>query len=143
LAVELGDRGVVDRLEVRQSESWASLIEQGVGRFGRLDVLVNNAGVLRRLPIEEETEDGFTHIWRVNCLGPFLGMKAALPHLRRSDAPAVVNTSSTAGIPAWSQHSAYVSSKFAVLGLTKALAMELAPEGIGSTRCCRARSTPR
>ncbi|MDA8047581.1 MAG: SDR family NAD(P)-dependent oxidoreductase [Actinomycetota bacterium] len=130
LAAEVGDRGFVARHDVTDASSWASLLDAGVGRLGRLDVVVNNAGVLRRLPIDEESEEGFTQIWRINCLGPFLGIKAALPHLRRSDAAAVVNTSSTAGVIAWSAHSAYVASKHAVRGLTKAAAVELAPEGI-------------
>ena len=130
LAAELGDRGVVGRHDVTDAASWVSLLEGGVGRFGRLDILVNNAGVLRRLPLDEESEEGFTLIWRINCLGPFLGIKSCLAHLRRSDAAAVVNTASTAAFTAWSQHSAYVSSKFAVRGLTKAAAVELAGDGI-------------
>lgn len=130
LAAELGEGGLVRRHDVTDAASWASIIDDGVGRFGQLDILANNAGVLRRLSIDEETEEGFTRIWQINCLGPFLGIKAALPYLRRSDAAAVVNTSSTAGITAWSHHSAYVSSKFAVRGLTRAAAVELAPDGI-------------
>lgn len=130
LQKELADRAVVGQLDVRDSTSWSALVEQGMAQFGRLDILVNNAGVHHRVSIDDETESGFTQLWSVNCLGPFLGIKATLPHLRRSPCPAIVNTSSTAGITAWSMHSAYVSSKFAVRGLTRAAALELAGAGI-------------
>ena len=130
LARELGERGVAGRLDVRARGSWSDLVERGVARFGRLDILVNNAGVLRRMPLDAESEEGFEDVWRVNCLGPFLGIKSALPHLRGSGVGAIVNTSSTAGLTAWSLHGAYVSSKWAVLGLTRVAALELASDGI-------------
>jgi NAD(P)-dependent dehydrogenase (short-subunit alcohol dehydrogenase family) len=130
LVSELGDRCVVGPLDVRAAASWSKLVDQGVSAFGRLDILVNNAGVLRRAPIEEETEDGFADTWRVNCLGPLLGIKTALPALRRSGHGAIVNTSSVAGVTAWSMHAAYVSSKWAVRGLTRVAALELAADGI-------------
>lgn len=126
----LGDRGLVGRLDVTDAGSWSAMIEQGASRFGGLDILVNNAGVLRRVPIDEESEEGFERIWRVNCLGPFLGMQKALPYLRRSGHGAVVNTSSVAGTSAWSMHGAYVSSKWAVRGLTRVAALEFAAYGI-------------
>jgi 3alpha(or 20beta)-hydroxysteroid dehydrogenase len=127
---ELGAPHLVDRLDVRDAGSWSNVIERGVGMFGRLDVLVNNAGILRRVLIEDETEDGFENIWRVNCLGPFLGIKAVLPHLRASPGATIVNTLSAAAVSAWSMHAAYASSKWALRGLTRAAALELASEGI-------------
>jgi NAD(P)-dependent dehydrogenase (short-subunit alcohol dehydrogenase family) len=130
LADLLGTRGLVGYLDVRDGESWSGFIERGVGEFGGLDILVNNAGVLRRMALEEESAEEFESVWRVNCLGPFLGMKAVLPYLRLSDCAAIVNTSSAAGVTAWSRHGAYVSSKWAVRGLTKAAALDLAAEGI-------------
>jgi NAD(P)-dependent dehydrogenase (short-subunit alcohol dehydrogenase family) len=130
LVAELGDRCVAGPLDVRVAAAWARLVDQGVSAFGRLDILVNNAGVLRRALIEDETEDGFEDTWRVNCVGPLLGIKTALPLLRRSGHGAIVNTSSVAGVSAWSMHAAYVSSKWAVRGLTKVAALELAADGI-------------
>ena len=130
LGGELGERGYVQHHDVGEAASWAALVEGGIAAFGRLDILVNNAGVLHRVPIEEETEEAFTRLWRVNCLGPLLGIKAALPYLRDSEHASIVNTSSTAGVTAWSMHSAYVSSKWAVRGLSKVAALELAHDGI-------------
>jgi 3alpha(or 20beta)-hydroxysteroid dehydrogenase len=130
LRTDLGDRGFVGHLDVGDAASWSALVQGGISAFGRLDILVNNAGVVHRVPIEEETEEGFSRLWRVNCLGPFLGIKAVIPYLRSSEHAAIVNTSSTAGVVAFSMHSAYVSSKWAVRGLTKVAALELAPDGI-------------
>ncbi len=131
LETELGSRCFVGHLDVGDASSWADLVARGTAAFGdRLDILVNNAGILHRVPIDEESEEGFYRLWRVNCLGPFLGVKAALPYLRASHHGAVVNTSSSAGVTAWGMHSAYVSSKWAVRGFTRVAALELAQDGI-------------
>jgi len=95
-----------------------------------LTTLVNNAGVLHRGSLADETAAGFEGSWRVNCLGPFLGIQAALPHLREADGASVVNTCSTSAIRPFPYHAAYGSSKWALRGLTQAAAAELAPDGI-------------
>ncbi len=118
------------RLDVTDADSWQGAVDASVARYGRLDFLVNNAGVLHRMDIEHETEEGFERIWRVNCLGPFLGLRTALPHLRTSPKGSVVNTLSTAAISAWTSHGAYASSKWALRGLTKVAALELAQWGV-------------
>jgi 3alpha(or 20beta)-hydroxysteroid dehydrogenase len=117
-------------LDITDAHSWQRLVEGGVGRFGRLDALVNNAGILQRASIEAETAEGFERLWRVNCLGAFLGMQAALPHLRAQGKGAVVNTLSTAAMTAWTDHGAYASSKWALRGLTKVAALEFAADNI-------------
>ena len=127
---ELGEAARVAELDVRNPASWSSAVERAVEAFGRLDVLVNNAGVLRRASLDDESPDGFEAVWRVNCLGPFNGIRAVVPHLRRSGGGAIVNTLSTAALTAWSNHAAYASSKWALRGLTKVAALELAPDAI-------------
>jgi len=130
LRMEFGDDAVVGHLDVREPTSWATLVERGAARFGRIDILVNNAGVLRRAALDRETPGAFEDVWRVNCLGAFHGTQAVLPHLRGAGGGAIVNTLSTAALRAWSLHGAYVSSKFALRGLTKVAALELAADGI-------------
>jgi len=130
LEQELGDRVVATNLDVTDAASWQHTLDAGVSRFGRLDIVVNNAGILRRAAIDDETEADFVRLWRVNCLGPFLGVQAALSHLRRAGGGAVVNTISTAGLTAWSGHAAYTSAKWALRGLTKVMALELAADQI-------------
>jgi NAD(P)-dependent dehydrogenase (short-subunit alcohol dehydrogenase family) len=130
LEKELGDAVVTGHLDVRERGSWDAVIERGVHAFGRIDILVNNAGILRTVPLEEETPEGFEDVWRVNCLGPFHGIQAVVPHLRRAGGGAIVNTLSTAAMTVWTRHGSYVASKWAHRGLTKVAALELAPYGI-------------
>jgi 3alpha(or 20beta)-hydroxysteroid dehydrogenase len=123
----LGD-GVIDvALDVTSAEQWAEAVAQVVNRFGSLSTLINNAGVLHRASLTDETPTGFESSWRFNCLGPFLGIQAVLEHLRRAEGAAIVNTCSTGAIRAFPNHTAYGSSKWALRGLTQAVAAELAP----------------
>ena len=130
LASELGPAVLTAPLDVREEDSWSRVVELGLSHFGRLDILVNNAGVLRRASLLEETAEVFEDVWRTNCLGAFLGIRAVVPPMRTSGGGAIVNTSSTAGISAWPDHAAYGSSKWAMRGLTRVAALELARDGI-------------
>lgn len=128
---DAGDDGVLAvELDVTSPEQWDSAVAEAVGRFGSLSTLVNCAGVLHRAPLSEETAEGFENAWRVNCLGPFLGIRAALQHLREAPNASVVNICSTGAIRPFPQHAAYGSSKWALRGLTQTVAAELAPAGI-------------
>jgi NAD(P)-dependent dehydrogenase (short-subunit alcohol dehydrogenase family) len=117
-------------LDVTSSEQWDAAVDEVIDRFGRLTTLVNNAGVLHRASLAAETAAAFEASWRVNCLGPFLGIQATLAHLEAADGAAIVNTCSTGAIRAFPNHAAYGSSKWALRGLTQAVAAELAPTGI-------------
>lgn len=127
----LGDDGVIPiSLDVTAAEQWAAAVATTVERFGALTTLVNNAGVLHRASLAEETPAGFEGSWRVNCLGPFLGIRAALSHLRNAEGASIVNTCSTGAIRPFPNHAAYGSSKWALRGLTQVAAAELAASGI-------------
>jgi 3alpha(or 20beta)-hydroxysteroid dehydrogenase len=117
-------------LDVTSEEGWAGAVDVVVERFGALTALVNNAGILHRASLFDETPAGFESSWRVNCLGPFLGIRAALPLLRRADGAAIVNTCSTGAIRPFPNHAAYGSSKWALRGLTQVAAAELGAAGI-------------
>lgn len=117
-------------LDVTSPQQWDSVVENVVDRFGSLSTLVNCAGVLHRASLTDETAEGFENSWRVNCLGPFLGIRAALPHLREAPNASIVNICSTGAIRPFPQHSAYGSSKWGLRGLTQTAAAELAPAGI-------------
>jgi len=117
-------------LDVTSAEQWEAAVVTVVERFGSLTTLVNNAGVLHRAAIADETAAGFEGSWRVNCLGPFLGIQAVLAHLSKADGASIVNTCSTGAIRPFPNHSAYGSSKWALRGLTQIAAAELAPSGI-------------
>jgi len=129
-AAQFDDTVVAVPLDVTSAARWAAAVDEVVDRFGSLTTLVNNAGVLHRATIGDETAEGFENSWRVNCLGPFLGIQAALAQLRAADGAAVVNTCSTGAIRPFPAHAAYGSSKWALRGLTQVAAAELASEGI-------------
>jgi 3alpha(or 20beta)-hydroxysteroid dehydrogenase len=125
-----GDDVIAIPLDVTSADQWAAAVNDVVGRFGSLTTLVNNAGVLHRASLADESPAGFEGSWRVNCLGPFLGVQATLDHLRKADGAAIVNTCSTGAIRPFPNHAAYGSSKWALRGLTQIAAAELAPSGI-------------
>jgi 3alpha(or 20beta)-hydroxysteroid dehydrogenase len=131
LSIDVGDDNVIAiPLDVTDEDQWAAAVATTVEEFGALTTLVNNAGVLHRASLSDESAAGFEGSWRVNCLGPFLGIQAALPHLREAQGAAVVNTCSTGAIRPFRNHAAYGSSKWALRGLTQVAAAELAASGI-------------
>jgi 3alpha(or 20beta)-hydroxysteroid dehydrogenase len=124
------DRLLPLELDVADEKSWADALIKVQDRFGGLNVLVNNAGVLGRALLAEETVDEFERLFRINCVGQFLGMRACLPLLRQADRPAIVNTLSSAAVRAYDRSGAYAASKFAARGLTLTAAIEFAEFGI-------------
>lgn len=130
---QFGDAVITVALDVTSEPQWAAAVATAVERFGVLTTLVNNAGVLHRAALTEETAEGFEGSWRVNCLGPFLGIRAALAALKTGGSAvgaSIVNTCSTSAIRPFPHHTAYGSAKWALRGLTQATAVELAPSGI-------------
>jgi 3alpha(or 20beta)-hydroxysteroid dehydrogenase len=125
-----GDVAIAIPLDVTSEDQWQAAVAAVIDRFGSLTTLVNNAGVLHRAALADETTEGFESSWRVNCLGPFLGIRACLEYLRSADGAAIVNTCSTGAIRAFPNHAAYGSSKWALRGLTQVAAAELAASGI-------------
>ena len=127
----LGDDAVIAiPLDVTLEWEWQQAVAKTVEKFGSLTTLVNNAGLLHRASIADETVDGFERSWRVNCLGAFVGIQASLDQLRAADGAAIVNTCSTGAIRPFPNHIAYGSAKWALRGLTQAAAGELARAGI-------------
>ncbi|MFC7886320.1 SDR family NAD(P)-dependent oxidoreductase [Streptomyces sp. NPDC057376] len=128
---ELNDPEVLPvRLDVTDEQSWATALTEVEQRFDGLNVLVNNAGILGRGMLVDETAEQFERLWRVNCLGMFLGIRAATPLLQKADQPAVVNTLSISALHPFDRHSAYNSSKWAARGLSLTAARELGDLGI-------------
>lgn len=128
---ELGDDAVIGiPLDVTSQAEWERAVRAVVDRFGSLTTLVNSAGVLHRASLADETAEDFENAWRINCLGAFLGIQAALEQLRAAERAAIVNINSTGAIRPFPRHSAYGSSKWALRGLTQNAAAELAPLGI-------------
>jgi 3alpha(or 20beta)-hydroxysteroid dehydrogenase len=130
LAAELGERALAVELDVTSSASWQAAVDAAVGRFGRLDVLVNNAGILRVGAIESLPEADYMDVIRVNQLGCFLGMQAVTPTMRQQGRGSIINASSVEGLAGMANCTAYAATKWAIRGMTKCAAMELGPKGI-------------
>jgi 3alpha(or 20beta)-hydroxysteroid dehydrogenase len=130
LAAELGDAAAYVHLDVTNRDDWAAAVAQTIQLFGRLDVLVNNAGIANFGPIDEYTHEQWDAVIAVNLTGVFNGIKAALGELKKSGAASIINISSTAGLMGYPALSGYTASKFGVRGLTKSVALDLATYGV-------------
>ena len=130
--------GEVDACEVdvTDAESCHRAVAATLEKFGRLDVLINNAGVVDTGSIETFAEADWDRIFAVNTKGIFLMCKAALGALKASGEGAIVNTASIAGKEGNALMSAYCGSKFAAIGINQALAKELAPDNITVNAIC-------
>ena len=130
LASEMGRNGHFVRHDVGDEAGWAKVIEQTLEHFGRLDVLVNNAGIYKPASLLDTDAALWELHYRVNQLGVFLGMRAAAEVMAKGGGGAIVNVSSNAGMNNVPGMFAYGASKWAVRGMTKLAASELAPLGI-------------
>lgn len=117
-------------LDVTSERDWNDVVAWTLETFGCVDILVNNAGVRQLANLDETTPDMFDATYRVNQLGPFLGMKAVLQPMRENRGGSIVNISSTAGLTGMPGRFAYVGTKWALRGMTKAAAIELARDNI-------------
>lgn len=118
-------------LDVTNEAQWRSAVETAVGKYGRLNVLVNNAGILIRKAIEETSEEEWDRIMGVNVKGVFFGTKHAIPAMREAGGGSIVNISSTAGLVGSPEGSAsYTATKGAVRLFTKSTAIQYAKDGI-------------
>ena len=134
-----GDRVLCLAGDVSEAQSVEGLVRETLGRFGRLDLLVNNAGItgspkattVGDTPIEE-----FDQVIAVNLRGPFLLCRAALPAMLAQGKGAIVNIASVAGLVAFPGRAAYTASKGALLQLTKSIAIDYAARGIRCNALC-------
>ena len=116
--------------DVSDEASWVRVVSEANERFGPVNVLVNNAGILRFGEIEQMSADEFELVFRVNQLGCFLGMKSVARTMRKNGGGSIVNASSIEGLAGMAFCAGYSATKFAIRGMTKAAALELGPQGI-------------
>jgi 3-oxoacyl-[acyl-carrier protein] reductase len=134
---DLGIEGAVALpCDVRDPAAVAALVERTVERFGGLDIVVANAGVGSYGPFLDLPAEEMEEILDVNVKGTFYTLRAALPHLLRSEAADVVTLASEAGRRGLPFEATYCASKFAQVGLTRALDHELRPQGVRCTNVC-------
>ncbi len=121
-----GTRALAIECDVRSEASVRSAIAEVAARFGRLDLLVNNAAIFETAPLDQMTLAAWDAVFETNARGPFLVSREALPHLRAAEGR-IVNIGSLGGLRAWPTHAHYCSSKAALHMLTQAMAKAFAP----------------
>lgn len=133
LAAELGEDALFIQHNVASEEAWQAVVAQGEARFGTVNVLINNAGVIGKIASTVDMSDAdYRFVMDINEMGVFYGMKAVLPGMIKEGVGSIVNISSIAGMFAvyGAPNLAYVASKFAVRGMTKQIAIEYGKHNI-------------
>jgi len=126
----IGESASYRHLDVTSEADWADVVSWVLESHGRFDVLVNNAGIWFAKSLEETTTDDYHRVVEINQTSVFLGMRAVVPTMRAAGHGSIVNISSLAGLRGTKVPFAYAASKWAVRGMSRAAAAELAPHGI-------------
>ncbi len=129
-AAALGSAAESHILDVSDEAAWQQLVDVLIAKHQRIDVLVNNAGILMFRDLLNTSAEDLRRILEVNVVGTFNGMRTVAPHMIRQRGGSIINNSSADGLQGANALCAYVGSKFAVRGMTKVAALELAPHGI-------------
>lgn len=130
IAGELGDDAVYVQMDVSQETDWERVVATAVERFGGVHGLVNNAGVQAASPIAKIRQEDIDRLYRINQLGPILGIKHVVGPMRAAGGGSIVNIGSPAGVKGLPMLTAYAATKTALHGITRSVAVELAPENI-------------
>ncbi len=130
VADSLGTSAAYRHLDVTSEAEWVEAVADAEARFGPVSILVNNAGILDFAPVQKQDVARFRRVLDVNLIGVLLGMKTVAASMQRAGGGSIVNISSNAGLEGLPSSAAYVSSKWAVRGLTKAAAFDLGPLGV-------------
>lgn len=125
-----GGEAIFVTLDVTKADDWQRAVDTAVSAYGKLDILVNNAGILQMEGLEDIAPETWERVMAVNTTGVWLGMKAAVPALRRAGGGSIINISSISGLIGTGMQTAYQASKGAVRIMTKTAAMQYAKEGI-------------
>jgi 3alpha(or 20beta)-hydroxysteroid dehydrogenase len=131
VADDIGSDAIALTLDVTDEDGWSSAVGAALDRFERIDILVNNAAVYRAdSPLVDTALADYRALIEINQIGVFLGMRAVAPVMVEHGGGSIVNVSSLDGLMGHAGAIAYVSSKFAVRGMTKVAALELGPAGV-------------
>jgi 3alpha(or 20beta)-hydroxysteroid dehydrogenase len=118
------------RLDVRDSAQWASVTDDVAGRWGSIDVLVNNAGICRLSTVEETSDEEWHDVLDTNAAGVFRGCRAVVPIMKKNGGGTIVNTASVQAVRGTFGYVAYQASKAAVVGITRSVALTYSYDGI-------------
>ena len=126
-----GRRATVSALDVTSTDSVSAFVKEAFGAFGRIDILVANAGIARTVPSLELSDEEWNKVVDVNLLGVWRCFRAALPHMLAAGYGRLLATSSVAGtVQSWTEHVHYTASKAGIVGMVKSLAVEVGSRGV-------------
>jgi len=130
VAEKLGESAHFEHLDVTDPDGWQKLVNAALDRFGRLDALVNNAGIVKVGPLRGSSVSDWQRVLDVNLTGAYLGMRAAIEPMIDGGGGSIVNISSVEGLAGSAHLHSYVAAKFGLRGITKSAAVELAQYNI-------------
>jgi len=126
VAAEIGDAARFIRHDVSREADWKHVVDETLATFGRIDILINNAAISGSTKLEATEPEDYDRVYRVNQFGVYLGMRAVLDTMKAAGGGCIINISSVAGTKGTSTLFPYAAAKWAVRGMTKAAALELA-----------------
>ena len=127
---EMGSSCLSLAVDLSEESAPEKIVRETIAHFGQIDLLVNNAGLAQSAAISETDIETWNNIFKVNARAPFFLCKAAVPFLKKSEKPIIINISSVVGFKGYAGQAAYASSKHALTGFTKVLAKEVQADGI-------------
>jgi len=136
IAAHYGGHALGLRADVTVPDDCQAMVERALAEFGKIDILINNAGVNIRGPIETLTYEQFREVHQTNVDGVWLACRAVVPHMKQARYGRIINVASTLGVVGLENRTPYASSKGAVVQLTRTLGLELAPFGICVNAIC-------
>jgi len=136
IAADHGQQAISIEADVTSPEQVEAMVQASLDAFGKVDILINNAGINIRGPIDELSLDDFRTVLNVNVDGVWLCTKTVLPHMKEAGYGRIINLASTLGLVGLANRTPYTSSKGAVVQMTRALGLELAPFGITCNAIC-------
>lgn len=136
IASTYGVRAISFSADITNEENTATMAKEAMREFGRIDILINSAGINIRGPIDSLTHEDFTKVMAVNVHGTWLCARAVTPYMKKQESGRIINIASTLGLVGLSNRTPYTASKGAVVQMTRALALELAPFNIRVNAIC-------
>ena len=136
IAADFGHKALAVRADVTSQEETEAMAQRAIAEFGKIDTLINSAGVNFRGPIDEITYETFRQVQQVNVGGTWLSCRAVIPHMKKAESGRIINIASTLGTVGLENRTPYATSKGAVVQMTRTLGLEMAPFGILCNAIC-------